>query len=111
MSEVDKVRILYSNILPLGTDEGQKTITETFNEYFQQADHVEIAVGYVSRASLEELDDMVDQNQTQKINLIIGMYYIEGMPEGSYHTAIKINNTIVCDSFLKNVLISHGIRK
>lgn len=91
MSEVDKVRILYSNILPLGTDEGQKTITETFNEYFQQADHVEIAVGYVSRASLEELDDMVDQNQTQKINLIIGMYYIEGMPEGSYHTAIKIN--------------------
>ena len=91
MSEVDKVRILYSNILPLGTDEGQKTITETFNEYFQQADHVEIAVGYVSRASLEELDDMVAQNQTQKINLIIGMYYIEGMPEGSYHTAIKIN--------------------
>lgn len=91
MSEVDKVRILYSNILPLGTDEGQKTITETFNEYFQQADRVEIAVGYVSRASLEELDDMVDQNQTQKINLIIGMYYIEGMPEGSYHTAIKIN--------------------
>ena len=85
------MRILYSNILPLGTDEGQKTITETFNEYFQQADHVEIAVGYVSRASLEELDDMVDQNQTQKINLIIGMYYIEGMPEGSYHTAIKIN--------------------
>ncbi len=52
------MRILYSNILPLGTDEGQKTITETFNEYFQQADHVEIAVGYVSRASLEELDDM-----------------------------------------------------
>lgn len=85
------MRILYSNILPLGTDEGQKTITETFNEYFQQADRVEIAVGYVSRASLEELDDMVDQNQTQKINLIIGMYYIEGMPEGSYHTAIKIN--------------------
>ena len=85
------MKLLYSNILPLGTDEGQKTITETFNEYFQQADRVEIAVGYVSRASLEELDDMVDQNQTQKINLIIGMYYIEGMPEGSYHTAIKIN--------------------
>jgi hypothetical protein len=34
---------------------------------------------------------MAEQYQTQKINLIIGMYYIEGMPEGSYHTAIKIN--------------------
>lgn len=85
------MKLLYSNILPLGTEEGQKTITETFNEYFHQADRVEIAVGYVSRASLEELDTLVEHNQTQRINLIIGMYYIEGMPEGSYHTAIKIN--------------------
>lgn len=85
------MKLLYSNILPLGTDEGQKTISETFNEYFQQADRVEIAVGYVSRASLEELDALVEHNQTQQINLTIGMYYIEGMPEGSYHTAIKIN--------------------
>ena len=85
------MKLLYSNILPLGTDEGQKTIAETFNDYFQQADRVEIAVGYVSRASLEELDTLVEHYQTQRINLIIGMYYIEGMPEGSYHTAIKIN--------------------
>ena len=85
------MKLLYSNILPLGTDKGQKTISETFNEYFQLADRVEIAVGYVSRASLEELDALVEHNQTQQINLTIGMYYIEGMPEGSYHTAIKIN--------------------
>ena len=85
------MKLLYSNILPLGTDEEQSTVSEAFNEYFQQADHVEIAVGYVSRASLEELDNMVDQYKTKKINLIIGMYYVEGMPEGSYHTAIKIN--------------------
>ena len=85
------MKLLYSNILPLGTDEGQKTISETFNDYFQQADRVEIAVGYVSRASLEELDTLAEHYQTQRINLIIGMYYIEGMPEGSYHTAIKIN--------------------
>ena len=85
------MKLLYSNILPLGIDEGQKTIPETFNEYFQQADRVEIAVGYVSRASLEELDTLVEHYQTQRINLIIGMYFIEGMPEGSYHTAIKIN--------------------
>ena len=90
-NEVNNVELLYSNILPLGTDEGQKTISETFNEYFQQADSVEIAVGYVSRASLEELDALVERYHTKRINLIIGMYYIEGMPEGSYHTAIKIN--------------------
>ena len=73
------MKLLYSNILPLGTDKGQKTISETFNEYFQLADRVEIAVGYVSRASLEELDALVEHNQTQQINLTIGMYYIEGM--------------------------------
>ncbi len=85
------MKILYSNILPLGTDEGQTTITDAFNYYFKKADRVEIAVGYVSRASLEELGELVKQNEAPKISLIIGMYYIEGMPEGSYHTAIKLN--------------------
>lgn len=85
------MKILYSNILPLGIEENQKTIAETFNDYFLQADRVEIAVGYVSRASLTELDNLVEQNKNIKIELVIGMYYIEGMPEGSYHTAIKIN--------------------
>ena len=85
------MKILYSNILPLGTEEDQTTIADAFGKYFHEADHVEIAVGYVSRASLNELDDLVDQYGTKKITLIIGMYFIEGMPEGSYHTAIKIN--------------------
>ena len=85
------MKILYSNILPLGTDDGQETIADAFNGYFKEADRVEIAVGYVSRASLEELDVLVEQNKTKSISLIIGMYYIEGMPEGSYHTAVKIN--------------------
>ena len=85
------MKILYSNILPLGTDDGQETIADAFIGYFKEADRVEIAVGYVSRASLEELDVLVEQNKTKSISLIIGMYYIEGMPEGSYHTAVKIN--------------------
>lgn len=87
------MKILYSNILPLGTDEGQETIADAFNDYFMKADRVEIAVGYVSRASLEELNNLVEQNKTKWISLIIGMYYVEGMPEGSYHTAVKINKT------------------
>ena len=85
------MKILYSNILPLGTDEGQETVVDAFNECFQQADRVEIAVGYVSRASLEELESLVEQFRLKRIKLIIGMYYIEGMPEGVYHTAVKIN--------------------
>jgi len=85
------LRLLYSNILPLATDEGQETITEAINNQMQSADRIEIAVGYVSRASLEELDLLIEQNNIKNICLNIGMYFIEGMPEGSYHTAIKLN--------------------
>ena len=50
------MRLLYSNILPLGTSDDQLTIIDCFKEQLSKADYVEIAVGYVSRASLEELD-------------------------------------------------------
>lgn len=85
------LKLLYSNILPLATGEGQETITEAINNQMRFADRIEIAVGYVSRASLEELDLLIEKNNIKDICLNIGMYFIEGMPEGSYHTAIRLN--------------------
>lgn len=85
------MKLLYSNILPLGTSEEQQTIADCFRKQLEKADKVEIAVGYVSHASLEELEQLVSDCKTKNICLNIGMYYIEGMPEGSYHTAVKLN--------------------
>ena len=85
------MELLYSNILPMRLEEGQRTIADVFHELITQSDQVEIAVGYVSKAALTELDELVERHRIKKIVLIIGMYYIEGMPEGSYHTAVKIN--------------------
>lgn len=85
------MNLLYSNILPLGTDEGQNTIIDTIKEQITLSDRIDIAVGYVSRASLDELERLVEQNNIKNICLIIGMYFVEGMPEGSYHTALKLN--------------------
>lgn len=85
------MELLYSNILPLRLSEGQKTIADCFNELLNKADSVEIAVGYVSYASLCELENLVENSDVSRICLNIGMYYIEGMPENSYHTAVKIN--------------------
>jgi len=85
------MKLLYSNILPLGTTDDQQTIVDCFTEKIQLSDRVDIAVGYVSRASLEELDSLVTEHNIKKICLNIGMYFIEGMPESSYHTALKIN--------------------
>lgn len=50
------MELLYSNILPLRTTEHQRTIADCIGEQLMQADRVDIAVGYVSRASLEEID-------------------------------------------------------
>ena len=86
------MKFLYSNILPLGIEDNQETIIDAFSEQLKKSDAVEIAVGYVSKASLDELESLVEENEIKHICLNIGMYYVEGMPEGSYHTAIKLNN-------------------
>ena len=49
------MKLLYSNILPLRTEEDQETIMDCFTEQMKMADRVEIAVGYTSNASLAEL--------------------------------------------------------
>ena len=87
----NRMKLLYSNILPLGTSEGQETIINCFNDQIAHSDRVEIAVGYISRAALEELDYLVEEHNLSNICLAIGMYFIEGMPEGSYNTALAIN--------------------
>lgn len=85
------MKLLYTNMLPLETSNKQQTIIDCFKEQLEIADRIEIAVGYVSRASIDELDSMVSTHKIDKICLNIGMYYSDGMPESSYHTALKIN--------------------
>lgn len=85
------MELLYSNILPLRTTEHQRTIADCIGEQLMQADRVDIAVGYVSRASLEEIDRLADELHVAHIVLTIGMYYIEGMPESAYRTAMHLN--------------------
>lgn len=85
------MKLLYSNILPLSTKENEDTIAEAINSQLKLADQIDIAVGYVSRAALEELDLLIEKNDIKNVCLNIGMYYIEGMPEGSYHTALRLN--------------------
>lgn len=64
---------------------------ECFSNLVGQSDRIEIAVGYISRASLEELDSLVLSNDVKHISLTIGMYYIEGMPEFTYKICRDIN--------------------
>lgn len=91
------MNLLYSNILPLGVEENQETVSVCFENEATSSDAVEIAVGYVSKASLEELDRIVRDNNIRHILLVIGMYFVEGMPESMYHAAIALNQKWVKD--------------
>ena len=85
------MKLLYSDILPLSLEDKQTSVADCIREQVSKSDRVEIAVGYVSKASLEEIDVLVEKHTISQITLIIGMYYIEGMPEGIYHVAMTLN--------------------
>lgn len=85
------MKLLYSNILPLGLEEDQETISDCLDNEVAYSDAMEIAVGYVSKASLEELDRIVTSNNIRHVLLVIGMYFVEGMPEAMYHLAVALN--------------------
>ena len=85
------MKLLYSDILPVGIEDGQQTLIECFREQASLCSRIDICVGYISKASLIELDSLIQEFQIQQVCLIIGMYYIEGMPEGSYHIACALN--------------------
>lgn len=85
------MEFLYSDILPLPTTEAQQTIKEAFIQQIKNADSLEIAVGYVSCPSLKEIDDLVKTYSIKHITLIIGMYYIDGIPEQTFHLISQIH--------------------
>ena len=41
------MKILYSNILPMGLEDGQMSVADCFREQSERASSIEIAVGYV----------------------------------------------------------------
>lgn len=72
--------ILYSNIRPVQVQRAQPSFQTVFQDLASQSDRIEIAVGYVSHASLEELRRIVSDLTKIQICLNLGMYVIEGMP-------------------------------
>ena len=103
------MKLLYSNILPLGTENGQETVADRFFEEARQADHIEIAAGYISKASLLELDALVESAGIKKIILVIGMYYYDGIAESTYRTALEINKKWM-QSGVGEIRITHAFQ-
>lgn len=82
--------LLYSQIRPARIFEDDKTFISIFKTKMADAQQICIAVGYISRTSLAELERLAEKNQNRKIILIIGMYYLEGFPEKLYHQTMAL---------------------
>ena len=84
-------KILYTNIQPLRIDHPQKTFQHVFDELAEKSDSLDIAVGYVSQASLTALRELVQKGGIRQITLILGMYVEDGITARTLHLARTIN--------------------
>ena len=84
-------KILYSNIQPLRINHPDATFRKVFSDLAAKSDRIEIAVGYVSQASLEELRRLVREAPVKNICLNLGMYFVEGISHRTLSLAKTIN--------------------
>ena len=62
----------YIQISLLRVKDGQQTFLNRFRQVAEDADQLDIAVGYVSKGSLLELDKMIDELKIQRVRLNMG---------------------------------------
>jgi len=69
-----------------------KTFSDAFYDLLSDSSELDIAVGYVSTDSLAELKKIVEFNANiNKLNLIVGMHYLDGFTRAQYNAAMQLN--------------------
>lgn len=71
-------------------DENYRSLSDLFDENIVDTERLTIAVGYASYLSLKKLDEDVKRNGVKHVDLILGMYYAEGMPDALYGKAMSL---------------------
>lgn len=84
------MEFLYSNHLPLKTN--QKNFQQEFFGLLPASKRLDIGVGYITNDSLLELKTIVEQNNIEYINLVIGMHYLEKFTKIQYDSALLLND-------------------
>ena len=69
---------------------GCRSLEDVFNENILETRRLTIAVGYVSSLSLSMLDKKIHEHHVEQVDLIMGMYYSEGIPDSIYGKALSI---------------------
>lgn len=79
------MKLLVSHLDCLKT--GCRSLEAVFNENISETRKLTIAVGYASSLSLWMLDKKIRECNVEHVDLILGMYYSEGIPDSIYGKA------------------------
>ena len=104
-------KLLHSEIPFYKFSDADLTIANVFCTQLAKATAANISVGYASADSLEEFDRLIHQSDSQltSLNLVLGMYLQDGMPESIYRMAKKLNSQWQAEG-LGQIWIPKGIR-
>ena len=70
-----------------------KPLNKVWMDLFMSANEVLMATGYVSNDAVKELHKILeDSEHSQKINLLVGMHYLEGFTRPQYNSLCELNH-------------------
>ena len=84
------MEFLHSNYPPAKT--ACRTFADAFYDMLPGTSSLDIAVGYVTADSLIEVQKIVEFNDLRKLNLTIGMHYLDRFTKTEYNAAVDLNN-------------------
>ena len=89
------MEFLHSNYPPCKIS-GTRSFSDAFYDLLSETERLDIAVGYVTSDSLAELKQIAELNKhLQKLNLTIGMHYIERFTKSAYKAACALNQYLM----------------
>lgn len=84
------MEFLFSNLAPVKTK--YNTFDKEFYDLLGKSNELNIAVGYVTADSISELHKTLEVNKGKKLNLIIGMHYLDLFTRMEYNAASRLND-------------------
>ena len=88
-----KMELLNSNYPPVRC--GGKSFSDAFYSLLPRTTVLDIAVGYVTADSLAELQRIVELYGIKRMNLTIGMHYLDRFTHNQYNAAMHLNDFLM----------------
>lgn len=80
------------------TQSATQKFSALFTQQFEQADHIQIAVGYISVEAvqwlIESIQSELDYGSPKSLDLVVGMHFYEGISRGQFKALAILHNLL-----------------